>query len=85
MISANENCQRKCGKEERIGKHLALVMVWVPKDKVVEIRSMAIGLLRESLEDKNNRSDASWIWLTWFLSQLRVYFKRLRLISRGKA
>jgi len=65
MRPANENCQR-CGKEVK-KEHLALVRVWVPKDKVVEIRSMAIGLLKESLEDKRESPKNSLSWLgRWF-------------------
>jgi hypothetical protein len=47
MRAANENRQMKLVGEKR-ERHLALVKVWVPRDKVVEIKSMAVGLLKES-------------------------------------
>ena len=84
MIPANENCQRKSRKEER-ERHLALVRVWVPKGKVVEIRSMAVGLLKESLEDKRGRSEKSYVCGNDRLLNWRVCFRWLRLFSSRKA
>lgn len=48
MRAANENQPKRPVEEEKRERHLALVKVWVPRDKVVEIRSMAVGLLKES-------------------------------------
>jgi hypothetical protein len=78
---ANENCRRKCG-EEKIGRHLTLVKVWVPKDKVVEIRSMAVVLLKESVEEKEGSSKSSTSQLMGNVR--KFYLKGIKFFSRRR-
>ncbi|EKE09682.1 MAG: hypothetical protein ACD_16C00121G0004 [uncultured bacterium] len=46
MSSTNADRQRKY-KEKRRAKDLSLVQVWVPKDRIVEIKSIAAGMAEE--------------------------------------
>lgn len=67
MRAANENRQMKpVGKEKK--RHLALVKVWVPRDKVIEIRSMAVSLLKESFCQARPQKKA--------LKSIRAFMKR---------
>ena len=77
MKAANENRQKKEADELR-ESHLSLVRIWVPKDKVVEIRFMAIGLLKESVEGKKSHS-VNFVWLVHCLRKWSLVFRGLRL------
>jgi hypothetical protein len=69
-MAANEN-RRKKSEEAARERHLALVKVWVPKDKVVEIKSLAMGLLKESLEPKGETPTWFFSWIYRYIGQKR--------------
>jgi hypothetical protein len=46
MSSTNAERQRRY-KEKRRAKDLSLVQVWVPQDRIVEIKSIAAGMVEE--------------------------------------
>ena len=50
MSSQNAEPQRKY-KEKRRANDLALVQVWVPQDRIVEIKSIAVGMAEEVSSD----------------------------------
>lgn len=50
MSFTNAERQRK-HREKMKARNLSLVRVWVPKDKVVEIKSMAARFVEKSLKD----------------------------------
>ncbi|MBY0293135.1 MAG: antitoxin MazE family protein [Alphaproteobacteria bacterium] len=50
------NAERQKKHREKMKKqNLSLVRVWVPKDKVMEIKSMAIRFVKESLRNEKFR------------------------------
>ncbi len=50
------NAERQKKHREKMKKqNLSLVRVWVPKDRVVEIKSMATRLVEESLRNEKFR------------------------------
>ena len=51
MSLTNSERQRKYRKKMK-ERDYALVRVWVPKDKVTEIKSLAEKLIRENLKNK---------------------------------
>ena len=50
MSSTNAERQRRY-KEKRRAKDLSLVQVWVPQDRIVEIKSIAAGMVEEGSRD----------------------------------
>ena len=50
MSSTSAERQRK-HKERRRAQNLSLVQVWVPKDRIVEIKSIAAGMVEEGSRD----------------------------------
>jgi hypothetical protein len=50
MNSTSTERQKKY-KEKMRAKNLSLVQVWVPKDRIVEIKSIAAGMVREGSRD----------------------------------
>jgi hypothetical protein len=50
MRSTSAERQRK-HKERRRAQNLSLVQVWVPKDRIVEIKSIAAGMVGEGSRD----------------------------------
>ncbi len=51
MSLTNAERQRQY-REKMKERNLSLVRVWVPKNKVVEIKSIAVRLVKESLKNK---------------------------------
>ena len=50
MSSTNAERQKKY-KEKMMAKNLSLVQVWVPKDRMVEIKSIAARMVEEGSQD----------------------------------
>ena len=44
--------RQKKHREKRRALHLSLVQVWVPQDRVVEIKAIAIKMAKEGSQDK---------------------------------
>jgi hypothetical protein len=52
MSSTSAERQRKY-KEKMRAKNLALVQVWVPKDRIMEIKSVVAGMAEEGSRDRS--------------------------------
>jgi hypothetical protein len=50
MSSTNAERQRKY-KERMRAQNLSLVQVWVPKDRIIEIKSIAAGMVEKGSRD----------------------------------
>ena len=59
MRAANENLPEDVVEVIKNQSKLARIRVLVPKDRIMELRSIAIGMLKESFEEKKDFSNGS--------------------------
>jgi hypothetical protein len=74
MASSDVERQRK-HREKKRGLNLARVNVWVPNDRVVEIKAIAMRMTEKDLKIGNQAKDR-WILLNFSVARKALKFLR---------